>query len=130
VATLSTKRVTLAHISICVGCCCGRVDRGKPDVPVDWLKAHWKAHKLLKHVHLTISGCLGPCDIVNVVSVASDRGTTWLGGLDQFDDFVALADWALRVARLEQLLPLPPALDAHVFQRFHAAHDAAREELR
>lgn len=129
---LTTRRVAIAHVSVCVGCCCGRVDPGKPAVPVDWLKAEWKAHKLLKHVHLTISGCLGPCDLVNVVSVASERGTTWPGGLDcfdDFDDFAALAGWAVRVARQERLLPLPPALEAHVFQRFHPAYGATREEL-
>ncbi len=124
-----TRRVVLAHISVCVGCCCGRVDRGKPEVPVDWLKSQWKAHRLLKHVHLTISGCLGPCDVVNVVSIASDRGTIWLGGLDSLDHFAALVEWAVRVAASVQLLPLPASLQPHVFHRFYPALDATTEVI-
>ena len=38
-----TKRKSLMQVLVCIGCCCGRVDRGKPEVPVDWLKAEWKA---------------------------------------------------------------------------------------
>ena len=38
-----TKRMSLLQGVVCVGCCCGRVERGKPQVPVDWLKAQWKS---------------------------------------------------------------------------------------
>ena len=34
---------------------------------------------LLKRVQLSISGCLGPCDIPNVVTISDDSGTQWLG---------------------------------------------------
>lgn len=36
-------------------------------MPDEWLKTEWRARRLLKNVHLSISGCLGPCDMANVV---------------------------------------------------------------
>lgn len=115
---LETKRRTVAHVAVCLGCCCGRVDRGKPEVPVDWLKAEWKCRKLAGRVHLTISGCLGPCDLVNVVSVADASGTVWLGGLVTRGDYEALLEWATTCARANARLPLPRRFDAHRFERF------------
>ena len=56
----------LGQIVICEGCCCGRPDKGFPPFPRDWLKQQWKDAKLNKSVQLTISGCLGPCDLANV----------------------------------------------------------------
>jgi len=127
---LSTRRATLAHVSVCVGCCCGQTAKGHPAVPTDWLKAQWKTRRLMKFVQLTISGCLGPCDLTNVVSVGSAQGTTWLGNLDQQHHYDLLLDWATRVASRGSLQPLPSALDAHVFERFDAASVAAIEEYR
>lgn len=91
---LTTKRVVTAQISLCVGCCCGNVARGRPAVPVDLLKREWKARKLAKAVQLTVSGCLGPCDLVNVVRVSSDGQDLWLGNLRSVDDYLDLLDWA------------------------------------
>lgn len=127
---LFTKRQALAHISVCLGCCCGRTDKGHPDVPVQWLKDQWKARRLLKHVQLTISGCLGPCDLTNVVSIGSSRGTTWLGGLTRHVDYEHLLQWATQVAETQRLLPLPKSLEPFVFERFRAASGAALEDFR
>ena len=70
---------SLMQVLVCIGCCCGRVDRGKPEVPVDWLKAQWKAARLNPYIQLTISGCLGPCDLPNVVAVLTAAGQQWIG---------------------------------------------------
>ena len=64
---LATPRSrALGQILLCEGCCCGRTDRGFKPVPFDWIKQQWKEHKLSKTVDLTITGCLGPCDLANV----------------------------------------------------------------
>lgn len=116
--SLTTERRALASVVVCVGCCCGRVDRGRPAVPVDWLKAEFKRRKLLHHVHLTISGCLGPCDVPNVVAIASDAGTFYLGRLETQRHFEALVEWASDSWTAGTLLPLPPPLAPLRFERF------------
>jgi len=65
-------------------------------VPVDWLKKEWRARGLLKRVQLTISGCLGPCDLPNVVTISNENGTQWFGEITQFEQYRDLVDWATR----------------------------------
>ncbi|HEX4163931.1 MAG TPA: (2Fe-2S) ferredoxin domain-containing protein [Bryobacteraceae bacterium] len=109
IAQISTKRKVIAHVSVCVGCCCGNTKKGKPAVPDQWLKEEC-ARRLLKNVHLSICGCLGPCDVANVVKVNSAEGEIWLGDLQQFSQYRDLADWASACHRAERALPLPSSL--------------------
>ena len=117
---LSTKRRTLGQVLVCVGCCCGRVDRGHPPVPVEWLKHAWKTRRLATSIQLTISGCLGPCDLVNVVGLVHPNGTLWLGGLETQTHYEAIVEWATESAAEGRLLPLPDSLTPLRFERFSA----------
>lgn len=94
-----TTRKTLGQVVVCVGCCCGRTDKGHPAVPVDWLKAEWKRRMLPKKIHLTISGCLGPCDATNVV-------------------MILLREAAEKHRLRAKLAPLPHSLEKFRMQRF------------
>ena len=116
--SLESRRRVIGQVLVCTGCCCGRVERGNPAVPVDWLKRQWRNLGLLKHLHLTISGCLGPCDLVNVVAIVGPTATTWLGGLDHQDHFAALLDWAVHSVRDNVLVELPLLLADCQFERF------------
>jgi len=72
---LTTKRKVIAQVFVCQGCCCGQVEHGRPAVPAEWLKQEWRKCGLLKRVQLTISGCLGPCDVPNVVAIVTQTKT-------------------------------------------------------
>ncbi|MBM3807789.1 MAG: (2Fe-2S) ferredoxin domain-containing protein [Acidimicrobiia bacterium] len=122
---ITTKRQTLAQVMVCLGCCCGRVDKGKPAVPSDWLKAEWKRRRLLKHVHLTIAGCLGPCEIANVVTIVVPEGTLWFGGISGSRFFEELLVWASASAAAGRLAPLPESFEPHRFERYAVATSAA-----
>ncbi len=87
-------------------------------MPVDWLKAQWKQNKLLQSVHLTISGCLGPCDVANVVSIVTPWQTIWLGNLHEHAHYEALHRWAQACADARCVMPLPDELRAYEFDRF------------
>jgi (2Fe-2S) ferredoxin len=76
-------------------------------VPVDWLKKEWKARGLLKRIQLTISGCLGPCDVPNVVAISDERGAQWLGGLTEFNQYQSLVEWAVVSMNAGELVRLP-----------------------
>jgi len=115
---LRTNRGAFGQLALCVGCCCGRPDRGYPPVPVDHLKAAWKAEKLNKAIQLTISGCLGPCDLPNVAVVLTPTGTTWIGKIAGDDDFDSLLDWARACKTRGVLQPLPARFAGRTFDRF------------
>ena len=116
---LATPRSrALGQILLCEGCCCGRTDRGFKPVPCDWIKQQWKEQKLSKTIDLTITGCLGPCDLANVVCIISSRDTQWLGGLQENWEYGLLLDWAKASRDAGVLIELPPELDCHRFRRF------------
>ena len=116
---LATSRDrNLGQILCCEGCCCGRTDKGFPPLPRDWIKQQWKDGKLNKSVQLTISGCLGPCDLANVVCVVSPEGMQWLGGLQEQRQYHSLLDWANASRDAGVLLELPAELNRHRFERF------------
>jgi hypothetical protein len=104
---LKTKRLVVGQLTICRGRCCGNVERGLPEVPVEWLKSEWRKRRLLKRVQLTISGCVGPCDVPNVVVITSSLGTEWLGNIVEFDQYRSLVEWALRCRDAGEMLALP-----------------------
>jgi hypothetical protein len=91
---VTTKRLVIGQVSVCIGCCCGQTDRGKPPVPVEWLKVEWRQRGLLKNIQLTISGCLGPCDVPNVVLIAMAEENVWLGNIDRFEYYREIVEWA------------------------------------
>ena len=113
-----TKRKSLMQVLVCIGCCCGRPDRGKPEVPVDWLKAESKAARLNPYIQLTISGCLGPCDLPNVVAVLTATGQQWMGQLIQREHYEALLEWGRACSAARSVEPPPPLLRQHFFERF------------
>jgi cobaltochelatase CobN len=86
---LTTKRLVPGHVSVCQGSCCRNTANGKPAVPVEWLKKEWRARGLLKRIQLSISGCLGPCDVPNVVTISNESGTLWLGQITEFIQYRA-----------------------------------------
>jgi len=124
---LRTRRKPLAQIVLCQGCCCGQRDRGLPAVPLDWLKPLWKSEKLNKIVQLTVSGCLGPCDLPNVCCIVTPEEQTWYGRLTTQEDYAVLLNWARR-CRAQGVLQPPPAELQHLrFERWPG--DEEREQF-
>src|ERR1700740_1704826 len=89
------------------GGCCGNTEGGLPEVPVEWLKSEWRKRGLLKRVQLTISGCVGPCDVPNVVVGTSSPGPEWLGNIDRLEQYRSLLEWAVRCRDAGEMLDLP-----------------------
>jgi hypothetical protein len=114
-SALTTKRRPLAQLLFCQGCCCGRTDRDRPELPVERLKAAWSSGKLNRTVQLTISGCLGPCDLTNVTAVLTPDEQIWLGGLEGDAVYDAFIQWAK---------------DCHSAGQRRSKHDAEKDNNR
>ena len=125
---LTTRRAErLGQVFLCEGCCCGRVDKGFPPLPTAMMKESWKSLKLNATIQLTISGCLGPCDVANVVYLLASDGTgQWLGGLSEDWQYETLIEWAVECRQAGALLPIPATLDCHRFSRFDSVSIAAQ----
>jgi cobaltochelatase CobN len=115
---LATKRLVIDHVLVCCGCCCGAVDRGRPEVPVEWMKKEWRRRGLLKRLQLTISGCLGPCDVPNIVAIVSDAETHWFGNVSGRSMYEDILDWASASVAAGKLLDVPKSLADHSIDPF------------
>ena len=124
---LKTKRLVGGQATICRGCCCGNKERGLLDVAVEWLKNEWRRRGLLKRVQLTISGCVGPCDVPNVVVVTSPSGTEWLGNINKFEPYRSLPEWAVRCRDAGEMLALPPEVQGSRITPFVRQASSIRE---
>jgi len=118
--SLVTRRSgPLGQIFFCEGCCCGQSDKGFPPLPKERIKERWKSLKLNGTIQLTISGCLGPCDLANVFYLlASDGVGQWFGGLCEPWHYETLIQWVSECQQSGSLLPIPATLDSHRFTRF------------
>ncbi len=115
---MTTKRAVIGQVTVCSGCCCGATNKGKPEVPVDWLKREWRSRGLLKNIQLTISGCLGPCDLPNVVRISGSATEVWLGAINRFEQYGELVEWAAMSKATGAFLPLPDGFDSLRFNPF------------
>jgi hypothetical protein len=105
-----THRQVLGQVVLCKGCCCGNVENGRPEVPVERIKAAWKQGRLSKSLQLTVSGCLGPCDVPNVVLLIGPESQEWLANIEGHAVYDAIVAWAEDCHRAAKLLPIPPSL--------------------
>lgn len=104
-------------VIVCNGCCCGRMEKGNNEVPIDALKSAWEERGLEEHVKLTISGCLGPCSMHNVSLLKTENSMTWLGKLYGGRHYDALVEWADGVAKNGVGNKLPEILVPLQFER-------------
>ena len=81
------------------------------------IKAVWQKEHLNRTIQLTVSGCLGPCDVPNVVLMITPEGNEWLG-LIEGAAYDQLIQWARACQATGAVVPLPEALAAHRLQRF------------
>jgi cobaltochelatase CobN len=114
----TTRIKSPVQVLLCKGCCCGRTDRGLPQVPVERIKAVWQQERLNRTIQLTVSGCLGPCDVPNVALILTPDRTEWLGRIEGDAAYDRLVCWARDCQAAGVVLPLPEALARHRLERF------------
>ena len=98
------------RFTFCDGCCCGRVEKGNHETPVEYLREAWKNHDLKDHVKLTISGCLGPCKMNNVSLITTGTERIWLGKINDIGYYESIVDWAIEIANGASEIKLPEKL--------------------
>jgi cobaltochelatase CobN len=119
-----------AHLMVCAkGCCCGHTERGHAAVPVDFFKQEYKRRKIRKVVQLTMSGCLGPCPLANVVLLFFDGQPVWFQSINGEPQIRAIFDYIERMLSADGYLPPPPELADYVFPYYAWTHGAGASGL-
>ena len=91
---------------------------GTPEVPLEEFKSQWKARGIRRRIHLTISGCIGPCPVANVVLLLVYGRAVWLHSIDSASQVSAIYDYIERMLASGEYLPLDGFLALHVFNRY------------
>src|SRR5262249_33195114 len=114
-----------AHLMVCAkGCCCGHTERGHAVVPIDFYKQEYKRRKIRKLVQLTMSGCLGPCPVANVVLLFFDGRPVWFQSINGGGEIRAISHYIRRMLPADGYLPPPPELADYVFHYYAWTHAA------
>ncbi|MBM3735998.1 MAG: nitrile hydratase accessory protein [Acidobacteria bacterium] len=113
-----TIRVQDGHLFVCSGCCCGRTEKGFPALPLEEFKQQWKRRGFRRRFHLTVSGCLGPCPLANVVLLQFRGRSMWFHSINRAEDVNLIYDWVERALQEESDLDVPAELASRQFQRY------------
>ena len=111
-------RVHDGHLFVCQGCCCGRTEKGFPALPLDEFKTQWKARGIRRRFHLTISGCLGPCPLANVVLLQIHGRSLWFHSINQPEDVNSIYDYVEQMLVTNTVLDVPQSLSPRIFERY------------
>jgi hypothetical protein len=111
-------RIQDGHLFVCNGCCCGRTEKGFPALPLDEFKRQWKERGIRRRFHLTISGCLGPCPLANVVLILFRGRSAWFHSVNSSEDVSSLYDYVERMLLAGTYLDPPPDLAGRLFDRY------------
>jgi cobaltochelatase CobN len=109
------RRINVAcprgQLFVCAtGCCCGRADEGFPLVPRELYHNEWERRRLRNDVHLTIGGCLGPCQLANVVLLLFDGQALWFHSINAEALVLTLYDYVEAMLAADCCLPAPATL--------------------
>ena len=111
-------RIQDGHLFVCQGCCCGHTEKGFPALPLEEFKRQWKERGIRRRFHLTISGCLGPCPLANVILIQFLGQSVWLHSINSPKDVTLIYDYVERMLRADRYLDPPAALAGRHFQRY------------
>src|SRR5438445_8208395 len=111
-------------------CCCGWDEKGRmPFDPQALWADEWERRKIRNRLHLTFTGCLGPCAVGNNALLVLHGRSIWLKDLNQPDLATAVYDWIESMLAAGRILPPAGRLKDHVYERFLPPPDNACEPL-
>ena len=115
-----TKQIRIqdGHLFVCNGCCCGQTGKGFPALALEEFKSQWKKRGIRRRLHLTISGCLGPCPLANVVLLQFRGSSMWFHSINQAGDVDLIYDYVERMLVAESVMEPPSELGSRLFERY------------
>jgi YHS domain-containing protein len=104
-------------------CCCGWTEKDRAPVNVALYEQEWERRKIRNRLHLTFSGCLGPCAVGNNALLQLYGQSIWLSDLNDDAWIPAIFDYIEAMLAAGHVLPPPEALAGHVYARYLPAPD-------
>jgi len=99
-------------------CCCGWEEKGRMPFDNQLWADEWERRGIRTRLHLTFSGCLGPCIAGNNALLQVHGRSIWLKDLNRPELIPAVFDYAVRMLEESRVLPPPEVLTEHVYERY------------
>ena len=107
-------------------CCCGWAEKDRLPFDNELWADEWERRKIRSRVHLTFSGCLGPCAAGNNALLQIYGQSIWFKDLNDRSLAPAVFDYIEAMLAAGGTLAVPPALADHVSQRYLTAPDGSQ----
>lgn len=108
-------------------CCCGWSEKGRMPFDNALWSDEWERRKIRSRVHLTFSGCLGPCAVGNNALLQLWGRSIWLKDLNRPELTSAVFDYIEAMLAAGTVLPVPEMLAGHVYERYLTPSEPAPE---
>jgi YHS domain-containing protein len=99
-------------------CCCGWEEKGRAPVNVALYEQEWERRKIRNQVHLTFTGCLGPCAVGNNALLQIFGRSIWFKDLNGDQFIPAIFDYIEAMLREGQVVSPPSGLAEHIYERY------------
>lgn len=99
-------------------CCCGWTEKGRAPVNTALYSEEWERRKIRNTVHLSFTGCLGPCAVGNTVLLQLFGQSIWFKDLNGDQYIPLIYDYIEAMLEVGSVLPPPESLAEHVYARY------------
>lgn len=99
-------------------CCCGWAEKERMPFDNALWSDEWERRGIRSRLHLTFSGCLGPCIAGNNAMLQVLGRSIWFNDLNDVALVPAVFDYAQSMIDSGRVLPPPVALEGHVYERY------------
>ena len=99
-------------------CCCGWVEKGRMPFENALWADEWERRRIRNRLHLTFTGCLGPCAVGNNALLQLHGRSIWFKDLNDAALVPLVYDYAEAMLAAGAVLPPPSALREHVYERY------------
>lgn len=106
-------------------CCCGWIEKGRMPFDNSLWSDEWERRKIRSRVHLTFSGCLGPCAVGNNALLQIWGRSIWFKDLNDATLAPRVFDYIEAMLAAGTVMPVPDALAGHVYERYLTPSDPA-----
>jgi YHS domain-containing protein len=99
-------------------CCCGWGEKGRWVFENDHWAEEWERRRIRNRLHLTFTGCLGPCAVGNNALLQLHGRSIWFKDLNGPEYARLVFDYAEAMLAAGRVLAPPPELREHVYERY------------
>lgn len=99
-------------------CCCGWTEKDRAPVNHALYEQEWERRRIRNKIHLTFTGCLGPCAVGNNLLLQIFGRSIWFKDVNDDALIPQVFDYVETMLRAGNVVPPPAQLAPHIYERY------------